>query len=78
MSIPICIFYVLYVERDLYNFILAYNIYKFCRRLTIENLCTYLIFFFAQYFVNILKTCIDYYVFIRKTTYFESNIFLSN
>ena len=34
--------------------------------------------FLARYFINILKACIDYYVLIKKTTYFRSNIFLGN
>ena len=38
----------------------------------------FLIIFLARYFINILKPCIDYYVLIKKTTYFRSNIFLGN
>ena len=34
--------------------------------------------FLARYFINILKPCIDYYVLIKKTTYFRSNIFQGN
>ena len=34
--------------------------------------------FFTWYFINILKTCINYYVIVRKTSYFRSNIFQGN